>query len=658
MGGNFSPSCSTVNVHSHPSSPELATMNVFSGKTALLDFYNPDKNPPLPLVELPSHPFEDELATMNVFSGKTALLDFYNPDKNPPLPLVELPSHPFEDDNVRIYAKMLTLLPAGNVKSLPALNMLMRASEAGQVDNSTERIVEYSSGNTVISLGIISKIMGGPQVGAYISNKTSTQKMELLRFFGLDLTLFGGPAQVEPADVNGGIYAAIQDKWSYCLTPCPSTLFGGPAQVEPADVNGGIYAAIQDGMRPGWYNPGQYSSPQNSEAHVRWTGPQIHAQLPKINVFAAAVGTSGTMTGTGSYLKTVRPDIVNLGLMLKRLYCPWRSGPRSPANRSRPNCRLALARNSVQLGTMTGTGSYLKTVRPDIVNLGVFTAPGDRVPGPRPIDLVQTVDLPWQEVIDAAEHVSSKDSYRISLDLCRQGLLVGPSSGLSLQGLYQYLEKAKKNGELDTLRADDGSVYCAFICCDQPYQYISDYFTKLEPSCFPPIYNTELLDKDLYPYGVDWIISPNDAFRLLYPAHGLQTPPAELTELDGEFKSIREPSPIHAHAIILDLRSQADFTCAHIHGSKNLDIRCAGTANPFKNPQVLAELWETLRQALIPRTKEMSNKSVLLVSYNEEIAYVGCSVLRKEGIKAFALGGGFEKWKEAGLDAESPTARH
>ncbi|CAE6476597.1 unnamed protein product [Rhizoctonia solani] len=535
---------------------------------------------------------------MNVFSGKTALLDFYNPEKNPPLPLVELPAHPFEHDGVRIYAKMLTLLPAGNVKSLPALNMLMRASEAGKIDDSTERIVEYSSGNTVISLGIVSKIMGGPQVGAYISNKTSPQKMELLRFFGLDLTLFGGPAQVEPADVNGG-----------------------------------IHAAIQDGMRPGWYNPGQYSSPQNSEAHVRWTGPQIHAQLPKINVFAAAVGTSGTMTGTGSYLKSVRPDMINLG---------------------------------------------------------VFTAPGDRVPGPRPIDLVQTVDLPWQEVIDASEHVSSKDSYRVSLDLCRQGLLVGPSSGLSLVGLYQYLEKMKKTGELDSLRADDGSVYCAFICCDQPYQYISDYFTKLEPTCFPPIYNTELLDRDLYPYGVDWILSPTDAFRLLYPAHGLQTPPAEPTELDDEFKSVRErlihtlllypahglqtppaePTElddefksvrerlIHTHAAVYDLRSQTDYTSACVPGSKNVEILCAGNENPFKNPKMLADLWEVLRQTLVPHAKDMSDKSVLLVSYNEEIAYVGCSVLRKEGIKAFALGGGFDKWKEAGLDAASLPVRH
>lgn len=95
-----------------------------------------------------------------------------------------------------------------------------------------------------------------------------------------------------------------------------------------------------------------------------------------------------------------------------------------------------------------------------LLHFSVFTAPGDRVPGPRPIDLVQTIDLPWQQVIDAGEHVSSYESYRISMDLCRQGLLVGPSSGLSLQGLYQYLDKAKQSGELDSLRAEDGSVYC------------------------------------------------------------------------------------------------------------------------------------------------------------------------------------------------------
>ncbi len=58
---------------------------------------------------------------MNVFSGPNSLIDYFNPDKNAPLPLVELPPqlNPYYDDGVRIYAKMLTALPATNVKSLP-----------------------------------------------------------------------------------------------------------------------------------------------------------------------------------------------------------------------------------------------------------------------------------------------------------------------------------------------------------------------------------------------------------------------------------------------------------------------------------------------------------------------------------------------------------
>lgn len=65
----------------------------------------------------------------------------------------------------------------------------MRASESGHINDSTKRIVEYSSGNTAISLGIVSRIMDGPQVGTYISNKTSSQKMDLLRFFVSFLSL-------------------------------------------------------------------------------------------------------------------------------------------------------------------------------------------------------------------------------------------------------------------------------------------------------------------------------------------------------------------------------------------------------------------------------------------------------------------------------------
>jgi hypothetical protein len=59
----------------------------------------------------------------NVFRGPNSVVDFFDPDKNPPLPLVEIPDrlNPYRKDGVRIYAKMLTNLPAHNVKSLPGM---------------------------------------------------------------------------------------------------------------------------------------------------------------------------------------------------------------------------------------------------------------------------------------------------------------------------------------------------------------------------------------------------------------------------------------------------------------------------------------------------------------------------------------------------------
>jgi hypothetical protein len=59
--------------------------------------------------------------TLNVFRGPDSVSTYFDPDANPPLPLVEIPArlNPFRDDGVRIYAKMLTALPAHNVKSLP-----------------------------------------------------------------------------------------------------------------------------------------------------------------------------------------------------------------------------------------------------------------------------------------------------------------------------------------------------------------------------------------------------------------------------------------------------------------------------------------------------------------------------------------------------------
>ncbi|KAJ7505633.1 putative cysteine synthase B [Mycena galericulata] len=483
---------------------------------------------------------------LNVFSGERALHNFYDPDKGPLIPLVELPErlNPYKRDGVQIYAKLMSHVPATNVKSLPALNMILRGQEKGKITSDTHTLVEYSSGSTVISMGILANIYGIQNTKAYLSNKTSPTKLDLLRFFGLDLTLFAGHGQPEPLDPNGG-----------------------------------IFTATQDGEQEGFYNPDQYSNPENYESHMRWTGPQIYKQLPSISVFAASIGTSGTMTGTGLYLQSVKPSIQRVG---------------------------------------------------------VCTTPGDRVPGPRMFSLLAPVEFPWREAVDCIEEVGPFESYEKSLDLCRNGLLVGPSSGLALLGLFKFLDKKRVAGEFDSLRNSDGNIPCVFICCDQPFQYISEYFDKLGPSYFLPIRNSELIGVDLYNYNVDWEITPATAHETIAAALGLG----------------QSVSPKLA---VLDLRDGADFTAGHLPGALNLPLGARAAPNPYKDPPTMVKQFALLDARLAADDAEFGAASalegcvVLTVSYKGHVGRLAMSILRNRGIVAHCVMGGVEAWEEGGL---------
>jgi cysteine synthase len=123
---------------------------------------------------------------LNVYSGPDAVQKYFDPQLHPPLPLVELPQalNPYYDDGVRIWAKMMSAHPANNVKIMPAMNML----NDGVKPEQTKTVVEYSSGSTVISLALASRIyLGIEDVRAYLSNKTTTPKLRLMQFFGLDM---------------------------------------------------------------------------------------------------------------------------------------------------------------------------------------------------------------------------------------------------------------------------------------------------------------------------------------------------------------------------------------------------------------------------------------------------------------------------------------
>ena len=339
----------------------------------------------------------------NLFSGPQAIRDFLDPGMLPPTPLVELPPslNPLAADGVRILAKMMNLSPLGNVKAVPAFNMIREKALAGDLDG-VEALVENSSGNTVFSLAIAARQFGVEKTFSYVPAEISWNKLLMLLFFG-----------VEPI-----------------VNQEPAT----PIENDPAS---GVSKARRDGERPDMLNPGQYENPDNPDAHAKWTGPQIWEQTDgKLSLFAAALGTTGTIIGTATYLKSQNPELPVLGVM---------------------------------------------------------RAPEHYVPGARTEKLLNLVDFDWRAHVDRVERVQSEVSYRLSMAMSRRGLMAGPTAGMALAGLLQYLEAEKAGNRLDSLRNSDGEVLCVFPCPDGPLPYLDEYPKYVDESEFPPVHNAELL---------------------------------------------------------------------------------------------------------------------------------------------------------------------
>ncbi|KAK2774706.1 hypothetical protein FQN53_003513 [Emmonsiellopsis sp. PD_33] len=479
---------------------------------------------------------------LNVYSGPDALKKYFDPDNQPPLPLVEVPEtlNPFYKHGVRIYAKMMTMHPANNVKAIPAMNML----ESSVVPGKTQTIIEYSSGSTVISMSMIARVFHNiSDVRAFLSNKTSGAKLKLMQFFGLDITLFGGPSQPEPLDERGGIQNARR------------------------------MAMESDSI----INPNQYDNDNNWHAHIRWTGPQILKQLPQINVICSGMGTSGTMTGLGTYFKQAKPSVLRLG---------------------------------------------------------VCTAPGDRVPGPRSFALLRPVEFPWKEAVDAIEEVGSPASYSLSLDMCREGLVCGPSSGFNLSGLLQMLDKRHSAGTLSELAGPDGLIHCVFLCCDLPYQYIDEYFQKLGPEKFHPIHNENLAKVDLYRYDENWEKAPIDLLHNFYePVEAVKA--YSWTTITAKRQSY-----------VIDLRQLVDFETWHLPDAINFSLTSlnSSTPSPFADPKVMEAQWLELEGIFlhISNLSSFNARRVLVLCYNGDTARVATSILRAKGVEADCIRGGYK----------------
>ncbi|HUH07041.1 MAG TPA: cystathionine beta-synthase [Egibacteraceae bacterium] len=175
-----------------------------------------------------------------------------------------------------LLAKVEQLNPGGSVKDRIGLAMIEAAEGSGLL-RPGGTIVEPTSGNTGVGLALVA-VQRGYRCVFVMPDKMSQEKIDLLRAYGAEVVVC--PTAVDPDDPRS--YYRTADRLTEEI--------------------------------PGAFQPNQYANAANPEAHYRSTGPELWTQTGGgIDVFVAGIGTGGTISGVGRYLKERNPDVLIVG---------------------------------------------------------------------------------------------------------------------------------------------------------------------------------------------------------------------------------------------------------------------------------------------------------------------------------------------------------
>ncbi|MGU3501199.1 cysteine synthase [Mycobacterium sp. C31M] len=170
--------------------------------------------------------------------------------------------------HVRLWAKLEDRNPTGSIKDRPALRMIEQA-EADGLLKPGDTLLEPTSGNTGISLAMAALLKGYRMICVMPEN-TSIERRQLLELYG---------AKIIFSPAEGGSNTAV------------------------------AHAKELAAQNPSWVMLYQYGNPANAAAHYEGTGPELLADLPEITHFVGGLGTTGTLMGTGKFLRENVPGV-------------------------------------------------------------------------------------------------------------------------------------------------------------------------------------------------------------------------------------------------------------------------------------------------------------------------------------------------------------